>query len=612
MTKTSRLVGEIHSCACLLTIIRYSELMKQFRTSLVAAAVALTGFSAQAEVYQVVDLGGVDDTRHSFALGVNAHGDAVGISRDHFNFPVNFDTLNFDAIEARLTSIRNTDETLWTEVNMDDIRNGVLNAQGLDFIRLYFDEQRGALAVQKVGNQTSFITPASTPVNSSEITYFDQELSGFGGKTRSTLDQTNAINDAGETAGAGTAVYRRITYQPPTPEDGETPDPVDIWYADFMERRGVVTTASGNVEIPSTVMDFGGASFLTDISNSRYVVGYGAVELTNAAASAAESLCADLTGEQLQVCGLNLKTSLAASGVPIYTIRAHRWQLDENNDIVDTKDLGLLFTPKDTDTRSHGSVATAVNESGNVAGYSDGYRNDSDFDNDRATRVIATYWDGATETLKSFVNQDDYFESKSLDINDNNLVVGYATRFIGTVVTRQFFIYDGNTETLKHPDGFFSSSASTAWAVNNNGIIVGTAEVETSFGTDRRERGFMYDSNTETMTNLNTLLSCDNPYTIAEARDINDDGVIVGTALKRVALKDSQGNAVTNDAGEAQFEEVARAVRLIPVAGGTVEDCNAVTTPTYERQGAGWGMLSLFGIGLAGLARRRFGLKKSQ
>lgn len=108
------------------------------------------------------------------------------------------------------------------------------------------------------------------------------------------------------------------------------------------------------------------------------------------------------------------------------------------------------------------------------------------------------------------------------------------------------------------------------------------------------------------MTDINDLTSCANPYRVVEAKDINDDGVIVGTALLELTKKDVLGNDVLDDAGEPVLEQVTRAVKLVPIAGGSIDNCEEIEEQEndYERKGAGFGLFGLMLLGLVSLKRR--------
>lgn len=577
--------------------------MKRFKYSLLCSAMALACSTATAATYEVVDVGGVENTRESFALGVNGHGDTVGISRDHYNFPIDFDHLDMALIESDLAARKESSPSAYENIHFEDIQNRQLNADALGYLFSFLNARKNDLNFQKIGDQTGFAT-----VNgfTNEVSVFDQVDPDFGGKSRSTVDRVNAINDSGWAVASGTDRYVYTTYTPDATEDTPEPEPKNTWVTSFLGQKGVVSNGEQKTVIHSPETRFGGTSYLADISNSNYVVGYAAIGYS---ALATESLasCETLTDPVNQMrCAITVKRDYDAAKQRFYKYRAFRWQLDGNMQVVEQKQLDLLFTPKEDDQRTHLSIAYGVNNAGHVVGYSEGFKNQSDFDNNRLTREIAVYWDG--ETVREFIDQekDQDADSRTLAVNDNNIAVGFVENYRNFDLIKQMFIYDATTNKVTYPDGFFSSSESVAYGINNHNKVVGIAEVENSVVTTRRKRGFVYDIASDTMTDLNTLIACDSPYTIAEARDINDDGVIVGTAIMNVQKRDSLGNVLLDDNGDPIMNELPRAVKLVPIAGGSVENCtdNDSETPTYDRKGAGFGWVWLLGL-LPLIARRR-------
>ncbi len=580
--------------------------MKRFNYSLLCSAMALAACTANAATYEVVDIGGVDQTRHSFALGVNGNGDVVGISREHFNFPIDFDHLDMDAIELDINVKKQTNPELYADVSFERVQNRDLNAATLDYLFSYLTNQSTNYTVQKIGNQTAFQTSNGFL---SELNLFDAVDESIGDFTRSTFDQVNAINDDGWSVSSATDKMVYTSYTPDATETTPEPEAVNIWSKGFADRKGVVSDGVNKTVIQSPEILFGGTSYLTDISNSKFVVGYAAIGFSVNGATALEN-CTALTDSVNQMrCAISVRNEFIKNKQRFYKYRAFRWTLDDTMAVIEeqTKQLELLFTPKESDLRTHLSAAYGVNEVGHVVGYSDGFRKPSDFDNDNSTREVATYYDGAT--VREFIDQekDSDRNSRAVDVNDNNIAVGYVEKFKNFDFIKRMFVYNADTDTVTYPNGFFSSSETVAAAVNNHNKVVGTAEVENTVGQTRRQRGFIYDISSDTITDLNKLISCNNPYTIAEAKDINDDGVIVGTAIKTVEKRDSLGAIIVDDNGEPVMEAVARAVKLIPIADGSVEDCNtndAGDVITYERKGAGFGVFATLGLLLLAGMRR--------
>ena len=585
--------------------------MKRFNYSLIAGALALTSVGSIAETYKVVELGGVENTRHSFGIGLNNTDGVVGISTDHFNFPVDLQNLDIDSVTigsltSQLIEVRAKAPSAFPDVNLDEISNGIITAANLEFIKFYFAEEviRESSRYQKIGNQSAFITQGTV---TQDLVFFDASDDDHNGFTRNTIDLPNAINDNGVAVSAATARFSKQEYTPPVTDTNGSSETRTIWVKEYLDRIGVVSKGDQRVVIPSPETLYGGSTVLTDISDNNWVVGYAATSLSGGAQIGMEASCVGLTDPvALQDCAWGMKNTLNGQNPSetFYTIRAYRWKLDDALQVTESLDLGLSF-PLDVDVHDgeYVSSATGVNELGHVVGFSDGFKTTSDQENDTNVRTVATYHDGTA--VRSIIDQNDYRQSKAFDINDSDIVVGYAAKFFSTTLTKQFFYYDATTGTATHPNGFFSSSASVAHAINNHGVIVGMAEVESSITQYRREHGFIYDINVGVMTDLNDLTSCNNPYRIVEARDINDNGEIVGTAGFNVNKLDSLGNPVLDANGNPEQEQVTRAVKLVPVANATVDDCAVAEEQTYERKGAGFGAVPLVLLGaLFGLRRR--------
>ncbi|HSG53147.1 MAG TPA: DUF3466 family protein, partial [Rheinheimera sp.] len=131
-------------------------------------------------------------------------------------------------------------------------------------------------------------------------------------------------------------------------------------------------------------------------------------------------------------------------------------------------------------------------------------------------------------------------------------------------------------------------------AINDNNKVVGRGEVIIGGTTTRRQHGFIYDIASDDFSDLNNLISCNSTYTIVDAIDINNSGVVLATAIVSKEQRDVYGNVLLDNTGNPVMAEVAVAVKLEPVANGEIEDCSTEETD-YERQGGsvGFGLLSL-------------------
>ncbi len=100
--------------------------------------------------------------------------------------------------------------------------------------------------------------------------------------------------------------------------------------------------------------------------------------------------------------------------------------------------------------------------------------------------------------------------------------------------------------------------------INNNNIVVGRSEFEATTDGVRETRAFMYDIETDTLTNLNTLIGCDSPYTLVDAVAINDDNEIVVNARVSQNATYITGNEILNSDGETVEVDNIVALRMSP------------------------------------------------
>ena len=90
---------------------------------------------------------------------------------------------------------------------------------------------------------------------------------------------------------------------------------------------------------------------------------------------------------------------------------------------------------------------------------------------------------------------------------------------------------------------------------------------------------------------------------MVEATAINENNEIFGTATKTVEKLDSLGGVVTDINGEIEYESIAIAVKLTPIANGEVESCAPVEAEVYERNSASFPWYTLLLLPLVGLRR---------
>jgi uncharacterized membrane protein len=157
------------------------------------------------------------------------------------------------------------------------------------------------------------------------------------------------------------------------------------------------------------------------------------------------------------------------------------------------------------------AIAHAINSSRTIAGTS--------FDsNDVAT--IWNYNSGAGTWSPQSLGTLGGVCSDAFDINTAGNVVGYATRSVNVGGIGAFIWHPGDSSvTDLDPTQAFSNSFASG--VNNNNEVVGSST---------QAAAFVWDS-VNKMRNLQDLIDPSSPYQITDARDVNDNGWIVGTAI---------------------------------------------------------------------------------
>ena len=166
------------------------------------------------------------------------------------------------------------------------------------------------------------------------------------------------------------------------------------------------------------------------------------------------------------------------------------------------------------------SYASAVNESGQVVGAA---RTPED-------GLHAFLWDGgALQDLGTLGGTTE--ATAATDINDRGVVVGESQNRAGEVHAVRW--RNGNARDL----GTLGGNSSTATAVNNPGQVVGSSRIDT-IGNDNR--AFLWQDGE--MVDLNDRVP-DLPAGVVlhTASDINNQGVIVGSACPRDCEPDDYG-----------------------------------------------------------------------
>jgi len=316
-------------------------------------------------------------------------------------------------------------------------------------------------------------------------------------------------------------------------------------------------------------------------------------------------------------------------------------------------------TPQTGDYFAQGSMRGLAENSGKLYGVGfDTVNGNGDLQDMNASVFISDGLDISTATwntkivsgaeVNSGSSSDDarYSNSVLSDINQNLFAVGYSKRngYVpesGSAGNKIFVVTDASasTPTATYLSGgiFFGGSGGEAKAVNNFNEFVGQIDAETTRevdGSERRHRGFIYpyqatgtdasrialfeskswwldDLTNGANTDGQDYSNANNFFRVIDATDINDAGVISGTAIKCTVNGTAQPydttahNSYCGGAASNAVEEVV-AVKLVPISGATEEDIQTRSTDTekVDRQGAGLGWLGLTVLGLLGFRRK--------
>ncbi|CAD2224705.1 conserved exported hypothetical protein [Pseudoalteromonas sp. 3J6] len=570
---------------------------------LAASVLATLSTSALSATYQLTELGDFEAAKHTYVTDVSESGHVIGVANGLYNLPIDISYIDFtessinSAYDAEVARFKEIDKEI--TFTLDDIENNdaiYTNADAHTFMVRFLSNLSSNFEYQKI---SSII---ATNYNSGVITeqpLFDIASVDYDGLTRSTSNFYNGVAEDGTTVGWGSAPFDKVSFTP----DGETEE--ETWFTrDFIE-RGILISADG-VEVPFVpeFTEHGGTSKASDIvaTDTGYiVVGNVSVSIPAERQTTITDNC-DGLDEPVMAC---IESLNSRSTRGLFNKTAVKWTLDSAYNVTSTELLGLALTPEeDEDTNPFISNALAVNKNDVAVGFS----NTRYFDRDSTILTMPTYFkDGE---VVDFINQqDDWQAGKAFAINDNDIVVGYASKGIEGSLIAKFFHHNINTNTTVFPEDYFTSSNSYANDINNQGYIVGEGEVGDTAST-RRSEAFIYKIGDDKITNLNSLLPCFDSdgetsfsYKMVEAKSINENNEVFGVATKTVEKLNSRGEVVTDINGNIQYESVAVAVKLSPIANGEVENCKAPDTEFYERSSASFSWFGLLLLPLVGLRR---------
>ena len=551
--------------------------MKLSRISL-AILPLLSLCSVQAAVYSVVEIGEVNEVKSTYAAAINDAGSVVvngalstntsgnGNGLGAFNFPLDLDAIDFES--AAVTA-------LLSDQQLADAINGNINASLLNIL-LRFNP-----SAQPIGFSVGYAGGTDGILQNMPLR--DVALQ------RRNSEYLYDINNAGIALGTASTTFNLQSFTPEPTDTTPEPEERNVWVPELSYQLGVVLKDNQVTTIPAPYQQLGGGYTVAKaISDSGFIAGYGSSGMDEDKQTAIEDAC-DGADTPVNRCFYNN----AVDGS--YQQRAMLWQLQANGTVGEARVFGFLgdkntgepFDGEGVDGSTYFSVANSVNNKGLAVGRSVYTDSDRNLRAQHASLYVE-------EQVLPLVDPIEWLSSDAVAVNNNDIVVGYASKVINSNTRGKFFYHDYSAAQTIFPQDFFSSSTSIPNAVNDLDQVVGRAEILLAGTTTRRFHGFVYDIATDSFRDLNTLVGCDLPYTIVDAKDINNNGEILATALVKRELRDAFGDVVLDDAGNTTEEDVAIAVKLLPVANGEAEDCTTEET-AYKRKGGSvpWSLLML-------------------
>lgn len=536
-----------------------------------AILTGLAASSAYAAVYQVQELPEVSTVRSQFGSAINDNGDVVGNGSFIYNFPVDVSRLDFE--DAALTSRLSAEA-------IEQVKLGNVTAESLAQLLAYLQNSSSNYRIQRYVDVLAFNLSTGAQIKIREQS-----------AAPTNREYIYDINSSGNAIAYATAPFTLQSFTPAATETTPSPETVQLWVPDLGYTKSYIVNGNSVTALPVPFEELGGGfSNAVKISESNYIAGSGSVGMDDTTKESIENAC---KGETAPV---NLCYSIAAPTA--YIERALVWKMNESGQISAPTEYGFLGPVIEGSSLSgYMSRALSVNDAGIAVGYST-YT-------DEERRVSPTHATVFHEgEVSAIVDPLEWDFSSANDINNQNIVVGSANKYINGIQRNRLFVFDYNTKTVTYPNGFFSSSGTLPYAINENNKVVGAAEIVPEDGTTRRQVAFLYDIQDQSFVDLNTLLPCGANFKLVEARDINNNDEIIANAVFSVEQRDAKGEVVKDSAGNPVLENVTRPVKLTPVPNGTIENCNVTEDVTYERKGGSSGWLSMLLLPLVLLRRR--------
>jgi hypothetical protein len=536
--------------------------------------------------YTVTELATDTLGQNQYGVSIDNTGTILTVVENIYNAPIDLSTIDFESAEiiAGLTDI-------------EAARNGQYNLADYTFLvnRAIAGSSNFSFFTQQLGRFQAYKTDGSAN-NFEFINAFDIEteaLDGFSHSMETTpRDSAAGTHIVGNTVGP----FRQIDY---VNEDG-----LEIKYilSDF-DRRAFVQVGENVTPLLPTDTTLGGTSQVNSINANYVVAGSGSIAASTTL-TAAEAACVDETtrGDQpIEACNRNI--ILATSGIArtrragLWLQRAHVWSLDVEGTVVNTQTYGTLITDEEPDLQGS-SQALGVNNSG----VSVGVASIKAVDGTVVTTAAAMFLQNG-EVIQVLEDQD-LLPNSAIAINDSGYIVGLRSQSINRIARNKMFIYNMNDGNVTFPTDFFDSSSTIPRAINNNNLVVGSADIEATNAVSRKTAAFIYDIEADSFTDLNTLISCDSPFNLIEGTSINDNNEIIVSALTKNPSRNRRGEAIKDDNGENILTDTVVALRLNPT-GQAPAVCSDEELGIEERQAASTGIFLFTILAFATFFRRR-------
>ncbi|MFT7089071.1 MAG: hypothetical protein ACJAU4_000870 [Glaciecola sp.] len=550
--------------------------LNRITTLLMLSSLPLLANSAS---YTVVELPSTALSLNQFGSSIDETGLVLTTLSNPFNPPIDLSLLDLSLFTLN-------DPEGAAEGNFEDADYQLIAS----FI--YAQSQNNSLFGQKLSLQLGYKTDGTSAEYISGLDQGSDGTNGFTFAQTTTLgDSTNRTHIVGSMAGS----YNQVPYTSTDVDGTEL-----IYTVNEFSKRGFVQVGDNVTELVPEDTTAGGVSSAVAINANLQVAGATGIGASEGLTLAIESCVNEETrGDQpIEAClyTLRLTDQTGSDRFSSSTIqRAAVWQMDANGELLTTTIYGLVFEPDDITTAVLSTSANAINDNGVAVGVSDA----PFFERNDDTAVI--FENGVTTRI---IEDESLMPNAATGINNNGIIVGYQTYAVGQSLRTKMFTFDRNTDTLNFPNGFFINSSTIPRAINNNNLVVGDADSEAGEGS-RQKNAFLYNIDTDAFINLNSLVACDANVNIITADDINDSDEIVASALVKRPARNIQGEVISSEDGGGLVDTMI-AIKLIPT-GNAPSDCSLTEEEVFasERQGAGVGFMTIIGLFIISVFRRR-------